>query len=211
MSVRAHHRGFSLLEMLVAIGLLVVLVSSMFAFLFDMLSARRRALETVGRQLAATTLIDSLERDLIASLVGDATTGAGIDGDNERLRVLTRGVAGSIAERGAADPDVLGDLQEVEYRFDLGSGRIEGRRGPAGDPGSFSPLGGQVARVRFRYNDGQRWQDSFDSRTADALPVAVEVMVWFVPWPGDEPVMQDVPNASGFGERSTFDAVSGFD
>ena len=209
MSWRARHRrGFTLLEMLIAIGLLLVLVGSMFAFLFDMLSARARALETAGRQLAATTLIDALEADLLTCLVGDAEVGSGIEGDNQRLRVLTRGVAGTLAERGAADPAVLGDLQVTEYRHDARTGRIEAKT----SPGTFEPLGGSVHRVRFRYHDGQGWQDTFDSLDADRLPVAVEILVWFLPWPGEEAALATAaPPPGAVAERRTFDASGGFD
>jgi hypothetical protein len=177
--------------MLVAIGLLVILVGAMFAFLFDMLSARARALETAGRQTAATTLVENLEGDLSVCLVGDATNGAGIEGDNERVRILVRGVPGALAERGSADPDVVGDLQVVEYRHDPWSRRVETRKGPLDEPGDFAPIGAEIARLRFRYHDGSNWLDQFDSLGSGTLPVAVEVMVWFHPWPGDVPTEEE--------------------
>ena len=57
-------RAFSLLEVLIAIGLMIALFGAMFAFMYDTLSARRRALEHAGRQLAATTLVERAELDL---------------------------------------------------------------------------------------------------------------------------------------------------
>ncbi|MHC4770019.1 MAG: type II secretion system protein GspJ [Planctomycetota bacterium] len=182
-------RAFSLLEVLIAIGLVIALFAAMFAFMFDTLSARSRALEHAGRQLAATTLIERAELDLMSGVFGDRVNGAGVDGDNTALRILTRGVAAHLAGRGPGDPAVFGDLQEVEYRFDEDLGRIEARRRPAGDrgvaPSAFAPLGGPVYKVRFRYHDSTVWRDSFDSLLQDALPVAVEIAVWFHPWPGD--------------------------
>ena len=44
-------------------------------------------------------------------------------------------------------------------------------------------IGGEFFRVEFRYHDGTGWQDRFDS-AAGGLPVAVEVSIWFEPWPG---------------------------
>jgi hypothetical protein len=38
-----------------------------------------------------------------------------------------------------------------------------------------------VGFLRLRYYDGERWSASFDSGAAGALPVAVEVAVWFGP------------------------------
>ena len=34
-------------------------------------------------------------------------------------------------------------------------------------------------RERRRYSDGTTWRDSFDSGSSGALPVAIEVAVWF--------------------------------
>ncbi len=174
-------RGLTLLEVLVAVALLVVLFGALFTFLYDTLAARARALEHTGRQLAAATLFERLERELPACLVGDRESGAGVAGDGASLKISSRGVAAALAERGASDPEVLGDLQRMEYRFDRESGRIEARHLAAGDGegGAFAPLGGAVHLVRFRYHDGTAWRDSFDSLEADRLPLAVEVAIWF--------------------------------
>ncbi len=207
-------RAFSLLEVLVAIGLVIVLLGSMFAFMFDTLSARRRALEHAGWQRAATTLIERVELDLMSCVVGNRVNGAGIDGDNMSLRILTRGVAAHLAARGPEDPAVFGDLQQVEYRFEEDLGRIEARRLPAGGRAAgdtpFAPLGGAVYKVRFRYHDSTGWRDSFDSLLEGALPAAVEIAVWFHPWPGDERP-QDPASEFEIPQRLTFDATAGFD
>jgi len=208
-------RAFSLLEVLIAIGLVIALFGAMFAFVFDTLSARSRALEHAGRQSAATTLIERAELDLMSCVAGGRANGAGVDGDNTSLRILTRGVAAHLAGRGPGDPAVFGDLQQVEYRFVEETGRIEARRRPAGDRGldasEFAPLGGPVYKVRFRYHDSTIWRDSFDSLLREALPVAVEIAVWFHPWPGQERPETGAENGPEVPERLTFDATAGFD
>ncbi len=210
---RAAPGGFTLLEVLIGIALLTALLGAMFAFLFHLLSARRRALDHVATQLAATTLIDRAEQDLMSSVVGDPFHGAGVEGDNSSLRVLTRGVAAYLASRGAGDPAALGDLQIAEYRFDEGARQIEARRTPAGDrrgePEAYAPLGGAVYKVRFRYHDTTAWRDTYDSLAEDRLPLAVEIAVWFYPWPGaGETVDDDPPDRP---QRLTFDASGAFD
>jgi hypothetical protein len=57
-------------------------------------------------------------------------------------------------------------------------------------------LGGPVGDVRFRYHDGRGWRDRYDSLSADRLPMAIEIAVWFdVPEDseagGDEPFASD--------------------
>ncbi len=242
MSSAVRRRGFTLLEVLIATGLILALFGSMFTFLFDLLSVRERALDHAAKQLAATTLIERVEADLMSCLVGDDARGAGIEGNATRLKILTRAVAGSLARRGVNDPAVFGDLQSAEYRFDDPSGHIEIARGPAGgqararpaareaargaastdarnarEPngdrmetgGTFMSVGGPVFLVRFRYHDGSGWRDSFDSLAADRLPVAVEVAVWFDPWPGIRPPPD--PGDSLRPQRLTFAADDAFD
>lgn len=204
--------GFTLLEVLIAISLMLALLGSMFAFTFNMLSTRARALEYSHKQLAATTLIERIESDLMTCLVGDSRTGAGVKGDEASLQILTRAVAASLALNGTSDPAVLGDLQQSLYRFSKQTGMIEASRGPVTGSNlpsqQYQPVGGSVFKVRFRFHDGDAWLDSFDSNSTGQLPVAVEIAVWFRPWPGEE-----MPGAEDEFEddRLTFDEIDTFD
>ncbi len=208
-------RAFTLLEVMIAIGLVGALVGSLFAFFFDIISWRARSIDLASRQLAATTLIERVETDLMTCLAGERAFGAGIEGDTTRLRILSRGVAASLAGRGVDDPAVFGDLQEAEYRFNGELRRIEARRRVEGDGAgaepAFAAIGGTVHKVRFRFHDGTAWRDSFDSLSAGRLPTAVEVAVWFKPWPGDDaPPSGEEAEEAPF-ERLTFNAAAGFD
>ncbi len=211
---RTGRHGFTLLEVLVAIAMLGALLGSMFAFMHELLQSRSRALDYTARQLAAATLIDRVESDLIACVVGDATLGAGIDGDASRLAILSRGVAAHLAGRGI-DAGVLGDLQQAQYRFQDASRLIEVRRGTPGEglatmTDDFVAIG-PAYKVRFRYHDGDRWSDTFDSLASNRLPAAIEVAVWYHPWPGERqtPASGDALQAAS--DRLTFDTTGGFD
>ncbi len=199
-------RGFTLLEVLVAIALMSMLLGSLFAFLHDLLQSRSRALEYTARQLAAATLIGRVEAELASCLVGDDTSGPGIKGDEADLSILSRGVAVHLAEDGL-ESGVLGDLQQSEYRFVDEAGEIEVRRmTPGARPAPAFVSIGPVHRLRFRYHDGTGWSDSFDSLAAGRLPEAVEVAVWYHPWTGEQEIAADLP-----AERLTFDTTGGFD
>ena len=184
-------RGFTLMEVLVAIALTVALMGAMFGFLFDLLSSRTRVIDSIRQEDAASALISWLEADLMACIGGDSHVGAGIKGDGAQLRVLTRSVLTTLAAQGTQQRDLLGDLQFAEYRFDERGKRIEGRRGPAGSAqsdsaSSFSTIPGVIHKLRFRYFNGREWSESFDSLQSTSLPVAVEVSIWMNPWPGEE-------------------------
>src|SRR5262245_5978792 len=105
---RSVSRGFTLIEVLIAIAILLALMGTMYGFLFDMLSSRARALEYARQDQAAALLIKTLDADLMACIAGDRASGAGIQGDETYVRVLSRGVASSLAQRGEDDADIYG-------------------------------------------------------------------------------------------------------
>lgn len=195
-------RGFSLMEVLVAVSIVAALVGMMFVFLNNVLASRARVLEHSDRQRAATTFIEQIESDLTTCIVGDREYGPGVQGNAARLAILTQSVA-PLRHGAPADETVLHrDLQHAEYRFDAARRIVEGRRGPAtrqqildaslaSSPSSttdeaggrsapvWSSFGSEIPRVRLRYHDGVQWRDSFDSLAAGHLPRAVEIAIWF--------------------------------
>src|SRR4030095_16488920 len=127
---RSQSRGFTLIEVLIAIALLLALMGTMYGFLYDMLTSRSRALEFARQDQAASVLIKTLDADLMSCVAGDRVSGAGISGDETRVRVLSRGVASSLAQRGDDDADVFGDLQFTDLRFDPASKSVQMEHGP---------------------------------------------------------------------------------
>lgn len=111
------------------------------------------------------------------------------------------GVVGGAGDGDDADP--LADDPAAETPADLGA-----RPGGAGaglDPDDLlaaAPLdprtiGTNIYRVSFRYHDGRGWRDTFTSGSRGGLPVAVEVSIWFDPWPGAEDDFEADPEFGG--------------
>lgn len=170
--------GFSLFEALLALVLIASLSGVVFTFLFN-LGRQRTALDSEAASLqGAEALFDAVETDLNAAIAGDAAAGAGVDGDETSLRLLTRQVAPPMP--GAGVP-LAADLQGVSYSFDERTGEIEARRWSEIDPSSeaSSIIATNVERVRLRYFDGRSWSASFSSLGGGGLPVAIELAVWF--------------------------------
>jgi hypothetical protein len=69
-----------------------------------------------------------------------------------------------------------GDVIASEIRFDESRGRLLARLGADADMDTISS---RVQACRFRYFDGRRWVDSFDSGSTGGLPVAIEIVAWF--------------------------------
>jgi prepilin-type N-terminal cleavage/methylation domain-containing protein len=185
---RSKPPGFTLIEVLIAIALLLALMGTMYGFLFDMLTSRSRALEFARQDQAAAVLIKTLDADLMSCIAGDRVSGAGVSGDETRVRVLSRGVASSLAQRGDDDADVFGDLQFTEFQFDRAAQSVQMERGPVGRVASASDAErfGGVYKLRFRYHDGRAWRRSFDSAAEKRLPAAIEIAVWLRPLPGQD-------------------------
>jgi hypothetical protein len=123
-------------------------------------------------------IIERIEADLLTGLAGDDGVGGGVQGTATTLRLLSRGVwmGGSAAQ-------AEGDLQGSEYTFDPAAGKLNASRWSQGlgetHSGGAELVSDRVERVRFRFFDGREWRSEFDSLKEDALPVAIEVAVWF--------------------------------
>lgn len=216
--ITSHSRAFTLTEIIIALGMLMAVLASMFTYLNNLIDSRNAIREHSQKERAAATLIDRLETDLMTCLVGDSRNGPGVSGDTTSITILSRGVAANLADRGDRDPLVFSDLQKSEYRYNESSHLLEGRRT------AVSPLQrratepfweiGLLPKVRFRFHDGSGWRDSFDSLAEGKLPLAVEVAIWYAPWPGDEPGGEEEDSFDDEDiafERETFDTTPVFD
>ena len=94
-------RGLTLLEVLIAIALVALLLGSLFAFFWDMLSIRGHVVAETDRARAVSILVESVERDLMTTVVGDGLVGAGVKGDEAGLTMLSRAVPARLAGRDA--------------------------------------------------------------------------------------------------------------
>lgn len=178
--------AFTLMETLVAIVLLLALSGAVMSFFWNALERRDTLLALSGEVRAGTLLLERLEADFLTAVAADGKGGAGIAGDRASVRVASRGVRPTL--NGGSAAGALGDEQGLAVRFDEASGRVSLRRWSGDDPGGGADevVAEGVSALRLRYFDGRSWRDSFDSKAAGDLPVAVEIALWFRR-PGDPP------------------------
>jgi prepilin-type N-terminal cleavage/methylation domain-containing protein len=170
----APRAGFTLIEVLLAVILVLALTGGMFSYIWGLLASRDRLVTATDQQISTAALFEEVENDLSTTFAVDGAGEAGVEGTGSSLIVRARGV-GSLAGGGVSD---FGDLQGCEIKFDAQSQGLSARRlGRTAD--SFEVIASPVGRVRFRYFDGTQWKDSFNSARAGAPPVAVEVALWF--------------------------------
>jgi prepilin-type N-terminal cleavage/methylation domain-containing protein len=166
--------GFTLIEVLLAVMLILALTGGMFSYIWGLLASRDRLVTATDQQISTAALFEEVENDLSTTFAVDGAGAAGVEGTASSLIVRARGV-GSLAGGGVSD---FGDLQGCEVKFDATSQGLSARRlGRTAD--SFEVIASPVGRVRFRYFDGTEWKDSFNSAQAGSPPVAVEVALWF--------------------------------
>ena len=153
-------RGFTLLEVLLAIGIFIAVLIALARFTESIATGRARVLERAERQQVVDVLIDRLGQIL--------TTGAashrgrsGLSGDNTQ-------VISSIAQD---RPDIhpLTSRRDLSIVFNRNEGVV-----------TFND-GYQIALgdLRLRYLAGDEWIDDFDSTIQNGLPQAITVEAWF--------------------------------
>lgn len=197
-------RGFSLIEVLASLAILVVLSTAIYTMLADLARARERLGEEIAEQDIASVLFERIETGLVAAIAGGEV--AGISGSHDRLRIQTRGVTPPIGGPGAEAVIAVGDLQGLELAFDRSLGTVEGARWDvlSDRAGRLEPWGEGIERLRFRYLVGRSWQGSFDSREAGGLPAAIEVSLWL----GEPAIDPDLlPPEDGFDDGGVDDPL----
>jgi len=170
-------RAFTLLEVMIAIALILALSGSMFGFMFNLMDRRERLLHLALDGRASSMLVERLEDDLMGAVAGGGRIGSGIQGDATSLTIRTRSVG---LPRGADRVGAMGDLITADYSYDERLGRLTMARSRGNVAGDESEVVSQrVRRFNLRYYDGTNWRERFDSGSAGALPVAVEIAIWF--------------------------------
>lgn len=184
--------GFTLMEVLLALGLIVLLLGFTGTFTID-LGRQRAQLAAASQEISGWVMIvDQLDRALTCVIAGDPSAGAGVLGGTDQVALLTRGVwldpnadSGTNAENNAessnAGPD---DLQRLTLRYDAERGVLQLSSSSAAQQGGASASRGRgvqltgVSAARLRYYNGRAWVESYDTTSAGALPLAIELAVW---------------------------------
>lgn len=168
-------RGFTLVEVLLSLVILIILASSIGWAVREM-REKTMILRRVSDDLAVcTTIYELLDGAITNGLaLAPGTGGAGIRGTADSIDIVSRGVLADLE----ADQGALAGLTRLRVEFDPRSPVLRvGRAGASGTP-LMQPVSRRIERVRFRYHNGQEWSETFDSAAQGGLPVAIEVSIW---------------------------------
>jgi len=189
----SHSRGFTLIEVLLALAILAAVLGVVYASFFNAEESIRRA-ETVRDDTdLARGLISRLSADIENTYVkGSANvigfTGAKeepeLDGEKRRLDSLSLTTLTNWRRPGTKESE----LWEVGYRFQEKTGgdvnRVLLRREkreltedvPFAEGGTEYELTDRVRQLRLRYYDGAAWKDDWKWKEKASLPSRVEVL-----------------------------------
>ncbi len=181
-------RGFTLLEMLVAMSMIVVLAVSMYASLRIGFRARISAERAVAPARAVQLAMDLLRRDLESALPPNGEFAGPFFGE----RMDQGGMLADIVEfycvseaPEMADPPGQGGIRRVQYGLEMPASENRGVLVRRITPSLWSTIELEpeyevlcrgVRSFALRYWDGLMWQEMWDSTAlGDILPIAIEV------------------------------------
>lgn len=183
--------GFTLLELLVAMSLMVVVAGSLYTSLHTGFTARRSAMAAVEPTSQAINAIELLKQDVVGVIPIDGALAESFIGTSGRS---SKGedadsVAFFTTQVYADDGELVGGVGKIELELqqDTDEGRENFRLvrkvtrnllSPKGVDPEEQVLCRNVTSLNLRYFDGDSWLDTWDS-TADAnsLPLAMEMEI----------------------------------
>lgn len=191
-------RGFTLVEVLAAIALLVLLAAAVMSFLGVLRERQKTVGDAYERQRGLAIVMERMDAEIITCFADDGEGHAGIEGSENSLKLGSRGVG--IATLGAQSMRMSStQISEISLAGD------ELRMSRSESEGALPQVlrVQKVGKVRFRYHDGKSWLSSFNSRSAKGLPVAIEVSVWFAQsMPAEHSVGGSAETADGESEST---------
>jgi len=184
-------RGFTLIEVLIALALTVIVASALASSLWVAFKARRSANAAIEESRQTSTTGDVLAREIAGCLPPTGRLAGPFEGVADDIQFFTTGPEPKAT--------VQGDIRGIEYTTVPGTNNGQNlvRRVTSNLLAQVvvtppdEVLCQNVDSLEFWYYDGTDWQDSWDSTTAspaNTLPVAVKFTLTLLPAsPGAQP------------------------
>lgn len=198
-------RAFTLLEVILALALAAVLMTTVFVFYHQVISARQKVMDQVEAVSSTRLVMDRVTGELRGAMAYEFLN-IGLEGDSAQMSFFAASLPG-VSVWAVVDPAQVAlppqqDIRWVTYRLrtvenDSGETVIEGLErvsrtyvpltGSEEDEGAtITLLARHIQFMALRYWSGDVWLESW---TGGDLPTAVEVTLGVLPLPeGAEPI-----------------------
>jgi len=199
--MKASRRGFTLVELMLAILILAIMMSIIYGVVVSTVSAARRVEEITASSEIGPAILTRVRSDIEAAFVpkeGEYFVGSkkpGGGGDRDRIDL----VSGELAYGSENDVEAarFHSINEVGYQV------LENRKNPDvgvlyrredyfidADPlkgGKLTEVYDRVKSFSLRYYDGEQWRPDWNNKTQKGLPKAVEIEVKILVTERDNP------------------------
>lgn len=210
---QAQQQAFTLIEMILAIGIASLVLITITTVLFSTLRLRQATEDMVDAAAPIDQAIAFIKRDLLCAMTPTNGTSMILSGSFRLGNLTSSGVSGNVvaemctATGALSDKAPWGDVQRVTYELkDSGNGSQDLYRSTMRNllavttpQVSDQLLMSGVSSVKFYGYDGSQWEDSWDTSNPSAvytnLPVAVKVEINLAGMDkqGGEPITLIVP------------------
>lgn len=178
-SLVATSAGFTLIEVVIAVALLSLILSSVYG-IFTTISATEQRLQSESDLYhQARVIFDRLGRELSGSYLATSNENSAFRASNETSVnaylsfTSTSAITNGVQQAG---------LVRLRYELNNEQGKVVNRLLRSSAP-LFAPedqqntqrLSSQIKKLQWRFYDGNNWQDSWDSTQNNTLPQTVEI------------------------------------
>ena len=187
--VRNDNRGFTLLELLIAMTMMSIIAASLYTSMSIGFMAREKAETVVEKGRSAEIAVELIKGMLTASMVPNGILAGEFEGEDEQDQYGYDADALSFytADYNPGEDELASDIEKVELEMsdrEDSSERVIVRKVTTNllSPKTLDPdeevLCRGVRSLNLRYYDGSGWADEWDSSDNDnALPEAVEITI----------------------------------
>jgi type II secretion system protein J len=187
--VRNENRGFTLLELLIAMTMMSIIAASLYTSMSIGFMAREKAETAVEKGRAAEIAVELIKGMLTASMVPNGILAGEFEGEDEQdeYGYDADNLSFYTADYNPVEDELASDIEKVELEMSVREDteeRVIVRKTTTNllSPRTIDPdeevLCSGVRALNLRYYDGSDWADEWDSSDNDnALPQAVEITI----------------------------------